>query len=97
MKNHNYYVYILTNKHHNVLYIGVTNDLARRIWEHKNHVVKGFTAHYNVETLVYYEHFSDIILAIGREKQLKNWKREWKDQRINEFNPGWEDLYDRIC
>jgi len=89
-----YYVYILTNKSNNILYIGVTNDLIRRIFEHKNKLVEGFTKKYNLLKLVYYEATNDIESAINREKQLKNWHREWKINLINQFNPEWKDLSD---
>ncbi len=89
-----YFVYILTNKSNKVLYIGVTNDLIRRIFEHKNKLVEGFTKKYNLLKLVYYETTKDIESAIIREKQLKNWHREWKMNLINQFNPGWKDLSD---
>jgi len=87
-----YFVYILTNKSNKVLYIGVTNNLERRMYEHKNKLVKGFTEKYNLTKLVYYEVTSDIISAIKREKQLKNWHRDWKIKLINDFNPEWKDL-----
>jgi len=87
-----YYVYILTNKLNNVLYIGVTNDLIRRIFEHKNKLVEGFTKKYNLRKLVYYEVTNNIESAINREKQLKNWHRDWKINLINQFNPDWKDL-----
>ncbi len=87
-----YYVYILTNRHNSVLYIGITNNLTRRLWEHKNKFVEGFTNKYNVNKLVYYEVFSDSYNAISREKQLKNWHRDWKVSLINQFNPDWKDL-----
>jgi putative endonuclease len=86
------YVYILTNKNNKVLYIGVTNDLERRIFEHKNKLVEGFTKKYNLNKLVYYEGTEDITNAIEREKQLKNWHRDWKINLINSFNPIWKDL-----
>jgi putative endonuclease len=89
-----YYVYILTNKSNNVLYIGVTNDLIRRIFEHKNKLVEGFTKKYNLRQLVYYEATNDIESAINREKQLKNWHRDWKINLIDQFNPEWKDLSD---
>jgi putative endonuclease len=73
-----YYVYILTNRNDNVLYIGVTNNLERRVFEHKNKLVKGFTERYNLTKLVYYEVTNDIHSALGREKQLKNWHRDWR-------------------
>jgi putative endonuclease len=87
-----YYVYILTNKSNNGLYIGVTNDLERRIYEHKNKMIDGFTKKYNLTKLVYYEATTDVGSAIEREKQLKNWHREWKMNLIKEFNPEWKDL-----
>ena len=87
-----YYVYILTNRSNNVLYIGVTNDLIRRIFEHKNKLVEGFTKKYNLWKLVYYEATNDIESAINREKQLKNWHRGWKINLIDQFNPDWKDL-----
>ena len=89
-----YYVYILTNKSNNVLYIGVTNDLIRRIFEHKSKVVEGFTKKYNLWKLVYYEAADNIESAINREKQLKNWHRDWKMNLIDQFNPDWKDLSD---
>jgi putative endonuclease len=91
-KDRQYYVYILTNKSNNVLYIGVTNDLIRRIFEHKNKLVEGFTKKYNLRKLVYYEATNDIESAINREKQLKNWHRNWKMNLIDQFNPDWKDL-----
>ena len=87
-----YFVYILTNKSNKVLYIGVTNDLERRIYEHKNKMVDGFSKRYNLTKLVYFEETSDVKSAIEREKQLKNWHREWKKNLINRFNPDWKDL-----
>ncbi len=90
---HNYFVYILSNKSNKVLYIGVTNDLKRRVYEHKTRFSKGFTWRYNVDKLVYYEHFKNIANAIIREKRLKKWKRVWKEELINNFNPEWRDLY----
>ncbi len=93
-ENRQYYVYILTNKSNNVLYVGVTNDLIRRIFEHKNKLVEGFTKKYNLRKLVYYEATNDIEGAINREKQLKNWHRDWKINLIDQFNPDWKDLSD---
>jgi putative endonuclease len=87
-----YYVYILTNKSNEVFYIGVTNNLIRRMYEHKNKLIEGFTKKYNTTKLVYYEITNDVRAAIRREKQLKNWHREWKINLINQFNPGWNDL-----
>ena len=87
-----YYTYILTNKGRSVLYIGVTGDLERRVYEHKNHLVPGFTDRYNVEKLVYFEMTSDIKIAIEREKELKGWTRKRKEALINTQNPEWKDL-----
>ena len=92
-----YYVYILTNKNHTVLYTGVTSDLIRRVYEHKNHLDKdSFTAKYKVTKLVYYEETSDVTVAIEREKQIKSWNRERKTSLIMGMNPNWIDLYPRI-
>ena len=92
-----YYVYILTNNHRSVLYTGVTNDLIRRVYEHKNHLDKGsFTARYNVERLVYFEVTSDVNSAIEREKQIKGWNRKRKETLIASKNPNWNDLYEII-
>ena len=92
MPTSNYCVYILTNTFHSVIYIGVTNDLTRRISEHKQKIVKGFTKKYNIDTLVYYENFSDINFAIKREKELKGWTRAKKFVLIKSINPELEDL-----
>jgi putative endonuclease len=91
-----YYVYILTNKTNKVLYIGVINNLVCRIFEHKNKLVEGFTKKYNLSKLVYYEVTNDIYSALEREKQLKNWHRDWKINLINSFNPVWADLSDNF-
>ena len=88
-----YYVYIVTNQNDRVLYIGVTNNLMRRVYEHKNKLVDGFTTRYNVNKLVYYGEFGDIKEAIAREKQLKSGSRSKKVLLIDTFNPGWVDLY----
>lgn len=87
------YVYLLANKHNNVLYTGVTNDLIRRVYEHKNKLVVGFTQKYNVDRLVYFEVCSGIVVAIEREKQIKGWSRKKKQDLINTLNPEWDDLY----
>lgn len=87
-----YYVYLLTNWNNQVMYVGVTNDLERRIYEHKNKLVDGFTKKYNVEKLVYFETTSDVLVAIEREKQIKKWRREKKNQLVIEMNPEWKDL-----
>ncbi|MDO8658440.1 MAG: GIY-YIG nuclease family protein [Candidatus Levybacteria bacterium] len=90
------YVYVLANITNRVLYIGVTGDLIKRVWEHKQKLVKGFTEKYNVNKLIYYEIFDDINEAIKREKQLKGGSREKKLKLIESINPGFEDLYERI-
>ena len=92
-----YYIYILTNKKDGVLYIGVTNDLTRRVWEHKQKIVEGFSRKYQCKNLVYYETAIDINSAITREKQIKKWKREWKIRLIEKDNPDWRDLYPEIA
>jgi putative endonuclease len=90
-------VYILTNKNHTVLYTGVTNDLIRRVYEHKNHLdLNSFTAKYKVMKLVYFEETSDVTAAIEREKQIKSWSRNRKTDLIFEKNPHWVDLYNRL-
>ena len=92
-----YYVYILTNERNSVLYTGVTNDLLRRVYEHKHHLDKGsFTAQYNIEKLVYYEVTSDVESAIVREKQIKGWSRKRKNKLVENKNPTWEELYDGL-
>ncbi|OHA56624.1 MAG: GIY-YIG nuclease [Candidatus Veblenbacteria bacterium RIFOXYC2_FULL_42_11] len=92
----NYYIYILASKKNGTLYIGITNDLTRRVYEHKTDAVEGFTKRYAVHTLVYYEQTSDPVAAITREKQLKKWRRIWKVALIEEKNPGWRDLYEEL-
>ncbi len=87
-----YYVYILANRKNRTLYIGVTNNLERRVYEHKNNMVDGFTKKYKIHTLVYYEEGGDISSAIEREKVLKWWDRQWKMRLIESVNPGWNDL-----
>ncbi len=91
------YVYILASKKNGTLYVGVTSDIVKRIWEHRNHVVPGFTKQYNVTKLVYYEEHGDIYEAITREKRIKKWFREWKIELIESLNPSWDDLYEKIC
>ena len=91
-----YFVYILASKRNGTLYIGVTNDLLKRVYEHKNKLVDGFTSMYNVDMLVYYESTNDIHSAIIREKQMKLWKRDWKIRLIEKHNKEWEDLYHRL-
>ena len=92
MKKQLYYVYIMVNDFGNVMYIGVTNDLERRVYEHKNSVLSGFTSDYNVHKLVYYETTSDIKAAISREKQLKHWSRTKKNALVEKSNPNWEEI-----
>jgi putative endonuclease len=92
-----FYIYILANKKYGTLYIGVTSDLIKRIWEHKNHVVEGFTDTYNLDKLVYYEVHESANSAIRREKRLKFWQHQWKLELIDKFNPEWNDLYESIA
>jgi len=87
-----YYVYILANKRNGTLYIGVTNNLERRIYEHKNNLVEGFTKKYGVHLLVYFEQTGNVESAIRREKQIKKWNRKWKLELIEESNSTWRDL-----
>ena len=87
-----YYVYIMTNQYHGTLYIGVTGNLIERVAQHKAEVVEGFSKQYHLHRLVYYEQYQQIDDAIRREKQLKNWHRQWKINQIEENNPHWEDL-----
>jgi putative endonuclease len=90
------YVYILTSQKNGTLYIGVTSDLCKRMYEHKNHIVDGFTKKYNVNQLIFYEVYDDIVMAITREKQLKAWKRQWKIELIEKVNPEWMDRYEEL-
>ena len=90
--NNQYYVYILTNYNETTFYIGVTNDLQRRVFEHKNKLIDGFSSKYNLNKVVYFEITEDIEVAIKREKQLKNWHRDWKINLIKENNPNFNDL-----
>ena len=92
-----YYVYMMTNQYRNVLYTGVTNDLIRRVYEHRNHLIKdSFTARYHITKLVYFEATEDIKSALEREKQIKSWKRARKDALVESQNPTWEDQYPSI-
>lgn len=91
-----FFVYILTNKSNEILYIGITNNLLRRIIEHKQKLIKGFSYKYNTDKLIYYEEFERSDFAIEREKQIKRWKRNWKDKLINNVNPDWKDLFYEI-
>jgi|SRR5450830_341028 putative endonuclease len=91
-----YYVYLLTNWNNKVIYIGVTNDLNRRLYEHKNKIIQGFTQKYNLNKLVYFEETNDINAAITREKEIKKWRREKKDKLVNQLNPNWIDLSEQV-
>jgi putative endonuclease len=97
MRDHCYFVYMLASGRNGTLYIGVTNDIMRRAYEHRNQLVEGFTKKYGVHRLVWYEVHKDIHVAIAREKQLKGWNRAWKMRLIERNNSGWNDLYDRLC
>ncbi len=88
-----YYVYILASKKNGTLYLGVTNDIAKRVYEHKNNLVDGFTKKYSVHCLVYFEVCEDVRVAIQREKNIKKWRRRWKIELIEKNNPDWRDLY----
>ena len=96
MNEKTYCVYIMASKRNGTLYIGVTSNLPRRVYEHKNNIIKGFTSKYKVCNLVYYEQGEYIAGALEREKQLKKWNRKWKLRLIEEFNPAWKDLYNNI-
>ncbi len=91
-----YYVYILTSSRNGTLYIGVTSDLIKRMWEHKEKLAEGFTAQYSINKLVYYEQFLDAEYAIRREKRLKKYNRKWKLDLIEKSNPEWKDLYEEL-
>jgi putative endonuclease len=91
-----FYVYLLASRRHGTLYLGVTNDLVRRVHEHKGKAAPGFTARYGVDRLVWYETYEEPIVAITREKELKKWRRDWKIRLIEEQNPEWRDLYPTI-
>jgi len=86
-------VYILSSRRNGTLYVGVTSDLVKRVWEHKNDLVEGFTKRYGVHTLIWYEPHETMISAISREKAIKEWKRRWKLELNERSNPGWRDLY----
>ena len=92
-----FYVYILCSKRNGTLYTGVTSDLIKRVYEHKNNLVDGFTQKYNIHRLVWYEAHESAESAINREKQIKKWKRAWKLELIEKHNPQWNDLYGTIC
>ncbi|PYF01319.1 putative endonuclease [Rhodopseudomonas faecalis] len=92
-----YYVYLLASRKDGALYVGVTNDLVRRIYQHRTKTIPGFTSRYNITRLVWFEVYADPISAITREKELKRWRRAWKIALIERDNPGWNDLYDSIA
>jgi len=92
-----YYVYLLASKKHGTLYLGVTNDLVRRVHEHRTKAVAGFTKRYDVDKLVWFEIYDDIANAITREKELKKWRCDWKIRLVEEENPNWTDLYPSIA
>jgi putative endonuclease len=91
-----FYVYIMTNRPNGTLYVGVTNDIARRAWEHREGIVDGFTKRYGLKRLVYFEVFDSIVVAIQREKTMKHWPRAWKVRLIMRTNPEWDDLYETL-
>jgi putative endonuclease len=91
-----YYVYMLASQRNGTLYTGVTNEIGRRTWEHKNDLIEGFTKRYGVHILVWYEVHENISAAIAREKQIKGWNRAWKIRLIEENNSGWNDLYEKL-
>lgn len=91
--NEGYFVYILASRRNTVLYTGVTSNLMQRVWQHRQGLIEGFTKKYNVNKLVYFEQFQDINEAIRREKCIKRWKRNWKDELIAKLNPDWNDLF----
>ena len=91
-----YYVYILASKKKGTLYVGVTNNIVRRVYEHKHKVVQGFTKKYDINRLVYFEQYNDIRNAIQREANLKKWYRSWKVELIEKHNPSWLDLYEKL-
>lgn len=95
-REHRYYVYLLTNWNNKVMYVGITNDLVRRVREHKTKAVKGFTEKYNVHKLVYFEETSEVNAAIAREKEIKKWRREKKNALVIHANPEWRDLAEEL-
>jgi len=92
-----YYVYLLASRRRGTLYVGVTNDLSKRVWQHKQDLVEGFTKKYGVKSLVWFEQTESIESAIVREKQIKKWNRDWKVELIEKTNPQWRDLYEEIA
>jgi putative endonuclease len=97
MPSRSFYVYFLASRKHGTLYLGVTNNLVRRVYEHKTKAVPGFTKRYNVDRLIWFEIYDDALTAIAREKELKKWRRDWKVRLIEESNPNWVDLYEGIA
>jgi putative endonuclease len=93
----NCFIYFMASGRNGTLYLGVTSNLPARVWQHKNRTHEGFTARYGVDRLVWFEGTPDIQVAIAREKQLKNWKREWKITLIEKMNPSWRDLFEEIA
>ena len=91
------YVYLLASAKHGTLYVGVTNDLVRRVYQHRTRAVRGFTSRYRIHRLVWFESYDDPLTAIAREKEMKKWRREWKVNLIERSNPGWVDLYESIA
>ena len=91
-----YYVYILANKRYGTLYVGVTSDIVKRVWQHREGLVDGFTKKYDIKRLVWFEAHEDVTAAITREKQIKKWNRSWKIELIQAANPRWQDLYEGL-
>jgi putative endonuclease len=91
------YVYLLASGKHGTLYVGVTNDLVRRVYQHRTRAVRGFTSRYNIHHLVWFEIYDDPLHAIAREKEIKKWRREWKVNLIERSNPEWADLYESMA
>ena len=96
MNGKRYYVYILCNKRNGTLYTGITSDLIKRIWQHKNGAFEGFTKQYGLKRLVHFEQYVDVNEAILREKRIKKWNRQWKINLIEKNNPNWDDLYQKL-
>lgn len=92
-----YYVYILASRRDGAIYVGITSDLVKRVYEHRSKAVPGFASRYNITRLVWFEIYDDPLTAIAREKELKKWRRAWKVALIDEANPGWRDLWEDIC
>ena len=91
------FVYIMASRRNGTIYIGVTTDLAKRVWEHREGLIEGFTKKYGCKSLVWFERHDTIEAAITREKQMKEWRRAWKLRRIEEMNPDWNDLFELVC